>query len=63
MYVGLTIAYVGVAAILNSAWLLILLPVVLMVLIKLVITREELYLIDAFGEHYTAYQARVRRWL
>ena len=63
MYVGLTIAYVGVAAMLNSAWLLILLPVVLIVLIKLVITREELYLIDAFGEHYTAYRARVRRWL
>jgi protein-S-isoprenylcysteine O-methyltransferase Ste14 len=63
MYVGLTLAYVGVAALVSSAWPLILLPLVLVVLVRMVIGREEAYLRDAFGAEYAAYQSRVRRWL
>lgn len=63
MYTGLTIAYVGVAALIDSAWPLILLPVVLIVLVRLVISREEAYLNSAFGAEYSAYRARVRRWV
>lgn len=63
MYTGLTIAYVGAAALIDSAWPLILLPVVLLALTRLVISREEAYLTDAFGAEYGAYQARVGRWL
>jgi protein-S-isoprenylcysteine O-methyltransferase Ste14 len=63
MYTGLTIVSVGAAALIDSAWPLIMLPVVLMALVRLVISREEAYLSDAFGAEYMAYQARVRRWL
>jgi protein-S-isoprenylcysteine O-methyltransferase Ste14 len=63
MYTGLTIAYLGGAALINSAWPIILLPIVLLILIKTVISREEMYLTDAFGAEYTGYAANVRRWL
>jgi protein-S-isoprenylcysteine O-methyltransferase Ste14 len=39
------------------------LPIVLLVLVRTVISREEAYLKDAFGADYGAYTARVRRWL
>ena len=63
MYTGLTVAYVGGALLIDSAWPLILLPVVLIVLFITVIAREERYLSDAFPGEYAAYCARVRRWL
>lgn len=63
MYLGLTIAYIGGAGVINSGWPLILLPVVLILLVRLVISREERYLSDAFASEYGAYRSRVRRWL
>lgn len=63
MYTGLTLAYVGLAVMIDSAWPLIMLPAVLVALVRLVIWREEAYLRDAFGAEYGAYVARVRRWL
>jgi protein-S-isoprenylcysteine O-methyltransferase Ste14 len=63
MYTGLTLQYLGLSALLDSAWPIIVLPIVLVVLFKTVITREELYLTDAFGVEYNEYVARVRRWL
>ncbi len=63
MYVGLTIAYIGGVAVINSAWPLILLPLVLVVLVRRVVSREEQYLSDAFGDQFAAYSSRVRRWL
>ena len=63
MYTGLTIAYIGVSALLGTAWPLILLPVVLLIVFRFVIRREERYLEDAFGSEYAEWRARVRRWL
>jgi protein-S-isoprenylcysteine O-methyltransferase Ste14 len=63
MYTGLTIAYLGGSALVNSAWPVILLPAVIFILLKTVISREEMYLRDAFGAEYTGYAASVRRWL
>jgi protein-S-isoprenylcysteine O-methyltransferase Ste14 len=63
MYTGLTIAYLGGSALLDSLWPIIVLPLVLLVLFKTVISREEMYLTDAFGAEYTNYLASVRRWL
>ena len=63
MYLGLTIAYVGLSLALNTGWPLVLLPVVLWLLVKTVIQVEEEYLESAFGEEYLAYKKRVRRWL
>ena len=63
MYTGLAFAYCGAAAAMNTAWPLVLLPLVIALLVRLVIDREEAYLASAFGPDYDAYRARVRRWL
>lgn len=63
MYTGMTLAYLGIAVHLNSGWAFLLLPAVLFLLQKFVISREERYLSEAFGETYDAYRARVNRWV
>jgi protein-S-isoprenylcysteine O-methyltransferase Ste14 len=63
MYTGFTIAYVGVALLMNTLWPLLLLPVVLFLLVRLVVRREEAYLRSAFGADYDEYRSRVRRWV
>ena len=63
MYVGLVALYIALAIFLNSAWPLVLLPVVIVLVQRLVIAREEAYLEAKFGEEYRAYKARVRRWI
>ncbi len=63
MYTGFTIAYIGVSALLGTAWPLLLLPFVLFSVYRFVIQREERYLVDAFGAEYVEWCARVRRWL
>lgn len=62
-YLALTIIYAGIAALRNSLWAVLLLPLVLIVIRREVIGREERYLERAFGEGYLAYKARVRRWV
>lgn len=63
MYVGLTIAQIGIGFALNAGWLLIALIPTLIIMRQLVIAREERYLEAKFGAEYTAYKATVRRWL
>jgi protein-S-isoprenylcysteine O-methyltransferase Ste14 len=63
MYVSMTVAYVGAAIWMQSLGALLLLPLVLIVIRRKVIAREEAYLERRFGHEYTAYRARVRRWL
>ena len=63
MYVGMTLGYVGLSLLANSAWPLMLLPLVLFTMVRLVITREEAFLAATFGREYLDYQQRVRRWL
>ena len=63
MYVSLALLYLGIALILNSWWIVALLPVVLIVIQLTVIAREERYLRQRFPVDYPAYCSRVRRWL
>ena len=63
MYLGLTALYTGLALVLNLAWPLVLLPVVLLTLTAVVIVHEERHLRDAFGTAYEDYCRRVRRWV
>jgi protein-S-isoprenylcysteine O-methyltransferase Ste14 len=63
MYVGMTLVTLGVALLANTAWILATLPIVLALLVRLVIRREEAYLRRTFPAEYGAYAARVRRWL
>ena len=63
MYVSLVALYLAVALILNSWWPVLLLPLVVIVIQRTVIAREERYLRERFPVEYPAYCSRVRRWL
>jgi protein-S-isoprenylcysteine O-methyltransferase Ste14 len=62
-YLAMAMIYAGVAVLRNALWAVLLLPVVLYVIQREVIGREERYLERAFEEEYLAYKARVRRWV
>jgi protein-S-isoprenylcysteine O-methyltransferase Ste14 len=62
-YVALTMIYAGIAVLRNSLWTILLLPLVLYVIQREVIEREERYLERTFGEEYLSYKRRVRRWV
>jgi protein-S-isoprenylcysteine O-methyltransferase Ste14 len=63
LYVGATLFYVGIAVTARSLWALALLLVVLAVMQRGVIDREERYLERRFGTDYVRYKERVRRWI
>ncbi len=63
IYIGIVIFYFGLAIVLTSAWMLLLLIPVLIVLQRGVVEREEAYLQAKFGDAYRKYQTRVPRWL
>jgi protein-S-isoprenylcysteine O-methyltransferase Ste14 len=63
IYIGFVLAYFGLAVMLTSVWVLLLLIPVLMILQRGVVEREEDYLERQFGEAYRRYKARVPRWL
>lgn len=63
IYIGLTTAYIGVGIVANSLWVLALVFLFVGLLRYGVIAREERYLEDKFGDAYSAYKLRVRRWL
>ena len=62
-YLSLTILYAGIASLRNALWAILLLPLVLYVIQREVIEREERYLERTFGEEYLTYKRRVRRWV
>ncbi len=63
IYLSLTMLYMGIALLVNSLWLALLLPVILLLMTLGVIKREESYLERKFGPPYLVYKQRVRRWL
>lgn len=63
MYVGLSLAYVGEAAILHQIVPVLLLPLMITYLNRVVIPVEEERLRAVFGAKYEQYQSEVRRWL
>jgi protein-S-isoprenylcysteine O-methyltransferase Ste14 len=62
-YLGMTLAYMGIAVITGALWALIPLVVVLAIVDRGVIAREERYLERKFGEEYRRYKAQTRRWI
>jgi protein-S-isoprenylcysteine O-methyltransferase Ste14 len=62
-YVGMALVYVGIALCSQALWVLLPLPVVLAIIDRGVIAREERYLERKFGQEYLDYKGRVRRWL
>ena len=62
-YLGMALLYTGIALTASAVWALVPLPVVVAIVDRGVIAREERYLEAKFGEEYRRYRARVRRWL
>jgi len=63
MYLALSIFYLGVSVLIVSLWAVLLLPLVLFIIQRKVINREEPYLERRFRADYTRYRSQVRRWL
>lgn len=63
LYLSLTLLYGSISLLVNALWPMLMLPIVLIIIDRGVIAREERYLEDKFGEEYTQYKARVRRWI
>jgi protein-S-isoprenylcysteine O-methyltransferase Ste14 len=62
-YLALTAIYASIAVLRNSLWAMLMLPLVVLVMQREVIGREERYLERTFGEEYLDYKERVRRWV
>jgi protein-S-isoprenylcysteine O-methyltransferase Ste14 len=63
IYIGFILVYFGLAIILTSMWMLLLLIPVLFILQRGIVEREEAYLEREFGDAYRKYKAKVPRWL
>jgi protein-S-isoprenylcysteine O-methyltransferase Ste14 len=63
IYLSLTMLYTGIAMLVNTLWPMLFLPLVLLLINRVVIDREERYLERKFGRQYVDYKARVRRWI
>jgi len=63
LYCALTLLYLGLTAIVNTWWGVIVLAPLLAVMHIGVVLREERYLERKFGEKYRRYESSVRRYL
>ena len=63
MYLAMLLLYIGIALLFDIVWALVLTPLVMLLVVRLVIRREERYLEGKFGEEYRQYKGRVRRWI
>jgi len=63
MYVAITLLYLGIASLVNTLWLVLLLVPLMVVIQRGVVAREERYLERKFGDEYLRYKRQVRRWV
>jgi len=63
IYLGFLLMVIGIPLNAGTYWGIILAPIFILLCNKLVIEHEEAYLEKRFGETYTSYKSRVRRWL
>jgi protein-S-isoprenylcysteine O-methyltransferase Ste14 len=62
-YLGMTLAYAGIAVMSGALWALVALVPTLLLIDRGVIRREERHLERRFGEQYIRYRTRTRRWI
>jgi protein-S-isoprenylcysteine O-methyltransferase Ste14 len=63
MYLGLLCVYIAAALWFGIFWALALVPLVILAVQRLAISKEERYLEQKFGDAYRQYRAQVRRWI
>ena len=62
-YLSLTLLHVGVALVLGSLWVLLMVVPAVAAIHWSIVLREERYLAAKFGEEYRSYTTKVRRWI
>jgi protein-S-isoprenylcysteine O-methyltransferase Ste14 len=63
IYLAFCIMYLGASFVFNSAYILVMSVIVLVLFDRLQIPREERYLEAKFGAEFSRYKAKVRRWV
>jgi protein-S-isoprenylcysteine O-methyltransferase Ste14 len=63
IYLGFVCMLIGFPMSFGTWWGVILAPVFILLMNTLVIQHEEAYLEKKFGDEYTSFKSRVRRWL
>lgn len=63
MYLGMACLYIGIAFSFGLLWAFAFLPMVILLVDRTVIAREEPYLEKKFGDAYITYKRSVRRWI
>jgi protein-S-isoprenylcysteine O-methyltransferase Ste14 len=63
LYLSMTLIYGGISALANALPAALLLPIVLRLMRRGVIEREERYLERKFGDEYEQYKLRTPRWI
>jgi len=63
IYLGFVCMLIGLPLALGNYWGAVLSPLLMILMVQLVIQHEEAYLEKKFGEVYTGYKSRVRRWI
>ena len=63
IYLALSLLHLGIAIWANSPWLIATLIATLVLMVGVVIPREERYLEGRFGTEYVDYKTSVHRWL
>jgi protein-S-isoprenylcysteine O-methyltransferase Ste14 len=63
IYLAFCTMYLGLSLVFNSGYILVMLLVVLVLFDRTQIPREERYLEAKFGEQFTNYKGKVRRWV
>ena len=62
IYLSLTLIYTGLSVLMGTFWSILLLPVVMLIINRGIIDREERYLEHKFGSQYRNYKEHVPRW-
>ncbi|HXW71731.1 MAG TPA: isoprenylcysteine carboxylmethyltransferase family protein [Methylocella sp.] len=63
VYLAMVLLCGGIAFLANTIWLLLAAAALAVILHTQVIDKEEAYLKEKFGEAYSSYKSRVRRWI
>lgn len=63
MYMGQLSIYTGLGFLIGNIWTLLFIPLVILIVTKFIINKEEQYLDRTFGAEFNAYRKKVRRWL
>jgi protein-S-isoprenylcysteine O-methyltransferase Ste14 len=63
LYLSMFVVFFGIAVFLNILWLVLLFPFLFVVMQQGTVKPEETYLERTFGDVYSQYKKRVRRWI